>query len=195
MSKTLCFTGHRPNELFGYEYSEKVLKIVQDQQYSVLVKDIIQILHRLHPLGYSRFITGGAQGADQLAFWAVEFIREYYPEDNIENIVYVPFKGQEERWRRNGRFGQEEYRQMLDVATDIVYTSVGTYQGPQDMFRRNHAMANNSDAVLAIYGKNEDWHTAKGGTAECMRYAEKCGKPIIILNPFTSEVTIKGELQ
>ncbi len=202
MSKTLCFTGHRPNELFGYGYSAQALKndtfhrelIVQGYQYTDLVNDIIQILHRIHPLGYTKFITGGAQGADQLAFWAVAFIKDYYPEDGIENIVYVPYIEQWKRWRPKGLFGQNEYFQMLEAATDVVYVSEKSYRGPQDMIRHNHAMVDNSDAVLAIYGKSEDYHDAKGGTAECMRYAEKLGKPIIILNPFTHEVTTRGNL-
>lgn len=183
MSKTLCFTGHRPSGLFGYG-----LDTPTQERYNALTKELVDILHDLHQKRFSRFITGGAQGADQLAFWAVDFIKDYYLNDTFENVVYVPCKGQDSRWKEDGRFGKREYYQMLKKATEVVYISEGPYQGPWTMTRRNHAMVDASDAVLAIYGASEDWHTAKGGTAECMRYAEKRDKPIIIFNPFTNEV-------
>lgn len=183
MSKTLCFTGHRPSGLFGYG-----LDTSTQERYSALTKELVDILHDLHQKGFSRFITGGAQGVDQLAFWAIDFIKDYYPEDGIENIIYVPCIEQWKRWNPMGRFGQNEYIQMLEAATDVVYVSEKSYRGPQDMIRRNHAMVDNSDAVLAVYGKSEDYHDTKGGTAECMRYADKRGLPIIIFNPFTHEV-------
>lgn len=188
MSKTLCFTGHRPSGLFGYG-----LDTSTQERYSALTKELVDILHDLHQEGFSRFITGGAQGVDQLAFWAVDFIKDYYPDDKIENIIYAPCKGQESRWRHKGRFGQEEYNQMLSLATDIHHVSEEFYRGPQDMIRRNHAMVDDSDAVLAVYGKDEDYHNVKGGTAECMRYADKLGKPLIIFNPFTEEITYENQ--
>ena len=183
MSKTLCFTGHRPSGLFGYG-----LDVSTQEQYNALTKELVDILHKLHRKGFSRFITGGAQGVDQLAFWAVDFIKDYYPMDNIDNVVYVPCVEQWKRWKPTGRFGQNEYFQMLDIATDVVYVSEKPYRGPQDMVRRNHAMVDNSDAVLAVYGKSEYYQNTKGGTAECMRYADKRGLPIIIFNPFTNEI-------
>lgn len=84
--KTVCFTGHRPNRLAGY--TSRV-------PYTIFVKRLKKILIPFISQGYTRFITGGAQGIDQLAFWAVEGLKKAGYE--VQNIVYVPYEGQELR--------------------------------------------------------------------------------------------------
>ena len=64
---TICFTGHRPNRLAGYN---------SRAPYTMFVRKLKQMLVPLIRQGYTRFITGGAQGIDQLAFWAVEGLKE-----------------------------------------------------------------------------------------------------------------------
>ena len=118
------------------------------------------------------FITGGAQGFDQLAFWAVHKLKSKYP--YIKNVVYVPFKGQESRWMENGLFGQKEYRLMLQLADEVKYL----YEKPKQyevvglLMNRNHRMADDSDFVFALCN-DETWTNpeTRGGTQECMRYA------------------------
>lgn len=53
---------------------------------------------------------------------------------------------------------------------------------------RNHVMVADADLVIAfLTGDNIDWRNAKGGTAECIRYAVSQNKPIlsIIYRPGT----------
>ena len=61
--KTACFTGPRPNQLFGYYHLER---------YDIITQALGELLPQLVAQGTFDFISGGAQGFDQLAFWAVE---------------------------------------------------------------------------------------------------------------------------
>ena len=103
---TVCFTGRRPKDLCGYNADS----------YKTLVSAVLVILENLYQTqGVRRFITGGAQGFDQLAFWAVHNLRKNHPD--VENILYLPFRGQESRWLAKGPFSQDEYRLMQSMAT------------------------------------------------------------------------------
>jgi len=45
------------------------------------------------------------------------------------------------------------------------------------MQKRNEYMVDNADIVIAV------WDGTKGGTCNCVRYAKKLGKDIVIINP------------
>lgn len=60
MSKTICFTGRRPKDLFGY-YNYDAYKEIQD-----VLSPILEAHYTTN--GVRNFISGGAQGFDQLAF-------------------------------------------------------------------------------------------------------------------------------
>lgn len=67
MINTVTFTGPRPKKLFGYNDKESYQKIVDVLK--VQVKDA-------YDNGARRFISGGAQGLDQMAFWAVYSVKK-----------------------------------------------------------------------------------------------------------------------
>jgi len=180
--KTICFTGHRPIKLHGYIR----------EPYLPLVEKLTAWIIELHEnnCAPTKFISGGAQGIDQLAFWAVSHAKKIYPE--IINTVYVPFKDQERRWRTNGPFSQEDYHLMLSKADEVVYlqpelTDYG--QIKKALFERNHRMVNDSDYVIGVY-HGEDFRTApNGGTAECLKYAIQQNKKITLIDPFTLQLS------
>lgn len=109
MEKTICFTGKRPRDLYGYDFNDSYMKLIQ-KLYSwmmdVCMKENVQTS-----------ITGGAQGFDQIAFWACTAA-------NIGVIlkrrkIYVPFKGQEKGWAKTGLFGQGDYESILRLADEM----------------------------------------------------------------------------
>lgn len=187
MGKTICFTGRRAKGLAGYDR----------ENYNMFVSELAQWLSRsfCREEGTVKFISGGAQGFDQLAFWAVDLARmDPKRKADIDNTIYVPFRGQESVWKEDGLFSRSEYRAMLDTADHVEYLS----EKPADfsgicraLTDRNHEMVDVSDMVVALYAR-DDWRTAKGGTAECMRYAEAAGKPIVQIK---YEKTDSGELK
>lgn len=177
MNNTLCFTGHRPNKLAGYDknaYTDFVNNLAISLEAYVVYKSI------------NTFISGGAQGFDQLAFWAVNKLKQNHPEWHIKNIVYVPFVGQESRWSKFGLFSQAEYQQMLKLADEIhiCYPDVKPTNDfsmiRQALMGRNEQMVDSSCRVLAMYSQDEDDQNklTPGGTAECVRYAKSVGKPV-----------------
>lgn len=168
---TICFTGHRPNRLAGY--NSRAL-------YTMFVRKLKQMLVPFIRQGYTRFITGGAQGIDQLAFWAVEGLKkEGYA---VQNIVYVPYEGQELRWSVEGMFSRQEYRLMLEKADGVVYLyrKGQSFKVVDALMERNHAMCSVSDKIIGVYGGN-DFHNDNGGTAECLRYAENTCLEIVLV--------------
>lgn len=162
-SDTMAFTGRRPKDLCGYDAAS----------YRQSVADLAEILYFFYNNGIHRFISGGAQGFDQLAFWAVHRLKTQKGCTDVENILYLPFKGQERRWAETGCFSQKEYRQMTALA-DSVHIISGN-NSIRALFDRNHAMVNDSGILLGLY-PDSSWRTAKGGTAECLRYAVSCKK-------------------
>lgn len=171
VNHTICFTGRRPKDLCGYNR----------EAYPNFVKDLTDFLEKeFYANGGCRFITGGAQGFDQLAFWSVNHLKEQY--NHIENIVYIPFQEQSSAWKKEGVFSQKEYNQMLKNADEIYVLSeidnTDKKQVVEAMYHRNHQMIDNSNIVVALY-PDDTWRTnMKSGTSETMRYAHEQGKTI-----------------
>ncbi len=166
---TLCFTGTRPKNLCGYE----------KQSYTRFVKELMDYLKsEFYDNGFRTFISGGAQGFDQLAFWAGYHLKQQENLSDLQNVVYVPFAGQEKVWAEKGSFSQAEYKAMLKVADEVKILRPGisriSCSVSEALLNRNHRMVADSSLLVALFPEGEDFHTKmRSGTAECMRYAEK----------------------
>jgi uncharacterized phage-like protein YoqJ len=171
----ICFTGHRAKGLCGYK----------KDSYTDFVNDLAAaLLAAMKPNEQYTFISGGAQGFDQLAFMAVDIVKKTRPDTC--NEVYVPFRGQADIWPIGSFFGQRMYNDMLNKADNVRY--LHDRLTPRDnavrlLMSRNCVMVDNSDITIALY-EDDNWHDAKGGTAACMRYAETKNHPVIRL-PYT----------
>lgn len=164
-SLTLTFTGHRPDKLAGYErdayrdFTDSLSELLYEEYYTN---------------GYRKFITGGAQGFDQLAFWAVEKMRRTHQLPDVENVVYIPFEGQERRWKSEGTFSQADYkkmRRMSDKSVVLIPYASSRGEVVAALMSRNRDMVDASDRVLALCN-SDTWETDSGGTAACMQYAK-----------------------
>lgn len=173
--KSISFTGPRPKKLRDYDH-DKYVKFVDE-----LTKILIYITGLF---GIERYVSGGAQGFDQLAFWAVNKAKRAVGNTETKNIVYKPFEGHELRWLETGLFSQSEYRTMCSMADEVKILSQGSndYRTTAKLLDdRNHAMVNDTDLVIALYPSG-NWRTAAhSGTANCMKYAVKNNKPILQL--------------
>lgn len=174
--ETVCFTGRRPKDLWGYE--------PKNDEYEVLTGIVEKKVEELAAKGYRRFITGGAQGFDQVAFDAVDTVRRMHPELGIQNVLYAPCKGQDAKWAEKGRFSKTAYKNMLNFATYVRYVHDRPYESPKDLMDRNHAMVEDASLCVALWPESENFRTTmKSGTAECMRYAKKQGLKLEIIDP------------
>lgn len=70
---------------------------------------------------------------------------------------------------------------MLEKADGVVYLykKGQVFKAVDALMKRNHAMCHASDKIIAIY-EGTDFHNDKGGTAECLRYAEKTYLEIVL---------------
>jgi len=154
------FTGHR--KLGGYK--------IPNPTYNYVEKQIKKVLVQNFPKGVDKIVSGMAIGADTLAVKiAIEL--------GIPFIAAIPFAGQESKWPK---FVQEEYRALLKQADNIVIVSEGGYS-PEKMQIRNEWIVNHSDAMIAIFNE-----VPKGGTYNCICYAEEMKKPTYKINPARS---------
>lgn len=79
-------------------------------------------------------------------------------------------------------FSRQEYRLMLEKADGVVYLHKKgqMFKAVDALMERNHAMCDVSDKIIGVY-EGSDFHNDRGGTAECLRYAEKiCLETILI---------------
>lgn len=152
----VCGTGHRPNKLGGYSIDAAFrteMKIVDwlDEKGGDFRDNLV-------------IISGGALGWDQALARAAARC-------GVPYLMYLPFEGFDSRWPPSSR---KELEGLCSAALDVVYVEEPGY-APWKMQRRNEAMVDTSDLVLAC------WNGTQGGTANCVRYAEKIGRPIVNL--------------
>lgn len=183
MEKAVSFTGHRPRK---FVTNNQKVNVFNKEFYTKFSEQIYNYLEQLYNKdGYRNFITGGAQGFDQIVFWQVyELQLRYSRLENakITNNLYIPFFGQFERWKPTGLFGKEKYQEILYVADEIVDCSSYIYQ-PVPTFKlmhnRNHRMIDDSQLLVACITKEE--YTSgniQGGTSEAITYAKNQNKKI-----------------
>ena len=162
--KACAFTGHRPKKL-PWGYNEKDMRCV------ALKAELERQIRLLIQEGVMDFLSGMAEGIDLLAAEIVLNLRAEYPDIKLHCIL--PCRGQEAEWPAAS---QARYHAILEQADSIVYVS--RIFRKNCMLERNHFLAAHSDVLLAVY--NGEY---RGGTAATIRYAQKLGHSIIILDP------------
>lgn len=141
-------TGHRPDKLGGYDGN--VLRH--------LALTAKQWLER-NPA--ERVISGGALGWDQALALAAARLK-------IPLTLALPFRNFDSKWPSHSR---KLLSDIIAMADTTVYVCEDGY-APWKMQQRNKYMVDNCDLVLAL------WNGTKGGTANCIAYADSRGKPV-----------------
>lgn len=144
----LAGTGHRPNKLGGYSASAS----------NRLRELAISELRRIEP---SIVISGMAIGWDQALAEAAITLQ-------IPLHAYTPFIGQEAAWPFESR---SRFNRIMARASRVVVVSPGNYAAWK-MQRRNERMVDDCTVLLAL------WDGSDGGTANCVRYAQRVQRSI-----------------
>jgi uncharacterized phage-like protein YoqJ len=144
-------TGHRPNKLGGYD----------DAILGRLV-GLADMYLKTTMASATDVISGMALGWDTAVALAALDI-------GIPLTAAVPFDGQEDAWPPEAR---RRYQNIIARATKVHVVSPGGYD-IWKLHARNEWMVDNADRMVALWDGGE-----KGGTAACVRYAEKKGKPV-----------------
>ncbi|MCA1021478.1 SLOG family protein [Halobacillus litoralis] len=166
---TACFSGHRPNKLYGYDpYSKGNKRLL-----NVLRKEIVR---HIEEEDVSTFITGMALGIDQWAARIVLALQRKYP--HVRLVAALPCRKQYSKWNEQSK---KEWQWIIDRCAEVNHVSTEAYT-PWCMQKRNEWMVNNSKSIIAVHDGT------KGGTKNCIDYAKEQGKTIRVINPKTLEV-------
>ena len=167
MSRISCaFTGHRPSK-FPWKYDET------DSRCVALKSALAEQIKLLADTGVTQFLSGMAQGVDSWSAISVLALREKNPVIKLHCIL--PCREQANKWTASS---QNLYRSILERADSIVYVSRDYHK--DCMLERNRFLVEHTSTLLAVYNGEQ-----RGGTAATVRYAQKMGREIIVIDPIT----------
>ncbi len=169
--RTCAFTGRR----YLAQHDFKSPYILQIRQF--LESAIIFLIEKE---GVDRFISGGAIGADMLAYFTILKLQKAYP--HIENILALPFKGHEKRFDLQNK---KWFYIALKRANQVVYvdTLEGYKQGkpgiydPGKYIWRDRWMVDQTKHLIALWDRER-----RGGTWATIKYANETQKNWILIN-------------
>lgn len=144
-----AMTGHRPPKLGGYDPMNPTRRALKAAVRAFYIR-----------AGIRKAIIGMALGFDQDAAWVAHSL-------GLPFVAAVPFEGQELAWPNQA---QAEYRELLKLAHEVVIVSPGGYAAWK-MQKRNEWMADRAAEAQGWLGAG--WDGSDGGTANCVRYAER----------------------
>lgn len=163
IEKACCFTGHRPRYFaFGTDEADPDCIRIQD-----FLRERCEWL--ITEKGVTHFVSGGAVGVDTWAMEAVLALKETYPHISLE--CALPYADMPDGFAPGDRERYARIARRLDIITVLNSERV-----PGCMQRRNEYMVDCSSYVIAV------WTGRRSGTANTIRYAEKCGRTVFCLN-------------
>lgn len=172
MDKTAYFTGHRPQDLNGFDPQDNV-EIISMGRDSVI--DLIE------NHGVTNFYAGGAIGWDT---WMAKVIiglrRTLYP--HIKLILAIPCKGQWEVWKEHNPEDIFEWMRIYEQADKVEYAYNNLYEH-WVLPNRNTYMVDRGLYCIACWNGKES-----GGTWDCLKKSRKKERKIITINPRTMEI-------
>lgn len=156
----VCVTGHRPSKLWGYD--------INKEEWTNL-KNLFKTI--LYTLKATEAVTGMALGVDIVfAIAVLELKEEGFP---VKLHCAIPCRGQQSKWPVES---QRVYERILEQADEVTLVSDEDYK-PWLMQKRNEYVVDLVDKVIAV------WDGSSGGTANCVRYAEKKKKEVLWFKP------------
>ena len=149
-AKECCVTGHRDIPAERIAYVEQQLR-----------REVLEAIEA----GYTRFISGFAEGTDLMFAAIVAEQKKLHPELFLE--AAIPYAGRLKT--RN-----KQFHALLQVC-DGIKIMCREYT-PSCFMQRNRYMAWESQQVIAVYDGRD-----RGGTLFTLRYAHTLGKEIRLI--------------
>ena len=161
---TVCFTGHRPQNLpFGFN-EEDPRCIRMRRMLARKTEELILQQCATH------FISGMAIGVDMICAEIVLELSQKYPHITLE--CAVPCKSQPNKWYDSMK---ERYCSILERSNKV--TIIQEKYTSDCMHKRNRYMIECADIVIAV------WDGKPSGTGYTVNYAKEKGRKVYILNP------------
>lgn len=153
----IAFTGHRPqktnNEWDGIGKCSDYIR-----------SEINKELSKHNDI---TIISGMALGVDMIA-------AEIAISKSLPLIAAIPFIGQERMWQKASK---DRYNGILGYSQCTKHIVCEGGYAAYKMQVRNEWMVNNCDLLIAVFDGTE------GGTANCVKYAKKVNKQIVLIDP------------
>ena len=149
-TKVCCVTGHRDIPTDRAVYVEQALR----REVLAAIED-----------GYTRFISGFAEGTDLMFAAIVAEQKEYSP--NLHLAAALPYAGRI-------KTKNKQFHDLLRICDEV--TVVCQEYTPSCFMRRNRYMAVKSQRVIAVYDGRD-----RGGTLYTMRYAHTLEKEVRVI--------------
>lgn len=187
-------TGHRTSGLNNGMDNKNLLECPFYYEIAnILRKYALTEIHRIQSEGKGEkfiMITGMASGIDTVWGLMAKKLKLEFP-DIVELECYIPFRNHKPK----NTYNRKKY-EAITAAADIVhmvcdedYEKDGIKR-PWLLTNRNHVMVDSmtdeQDVLVAVFYDNG---SKKGGTRECINYGKKHHKQIMILEPYTHEIT------
>ena len=149
-TKVCCVTGHRDIPAERISYVEQELR----REVRAAIED-----------GYTRFISGFAEGTDLMFAAIVAEEMEHHPELFLE--AAIPYAGRI-------KTKNQQFHELLRACNGVKI--VCKEYGHSCFMQRNRYMAGESQRVIAVYDGRD-----RGGTLFTMRYAHTLGKEVRVI--------------
>ena len=161
--KVCAFTGYRPQKMpWGLDEMSPLCL-----EFKFRLRESLEYLIGM---GYADFLSGSALGFDLMAAEIVLSLRQKYPW--VRLIMVIPFDGQADKWPEEQR---RRRAAVMEASDRIIYISHAFDRGVY--FRRNRAMVERADLLLAAYDGRP------GGTEKTVAYAHSRGTRVLRLSP------------
>lgn len=173
ISKSVCFSGHRPEKLPG--------KGMDDSSETAFIRNLLicKIEESIRE-GYTRFYSGVARGIDLWAAGAVLELKENNP--GIELICVKPVENQGSNFPEKDKL---LYESVIKRADKVICTSSGYSKNCYAV--RNRYMVDNAEKLIAFV-KNY-----RSGTGQTINYARKLGRKTDITDLSSIDYLMKYE--
>lgn len=172
VSKTCCFTGHRPNRL---PWGEQ-----ENHPNALACKALLAMeMEQAWQDGYRRFFCGMALGADLIFAEAVLACQQVHPD--ITLLAAIPCEDQTRGWPEDQKTRYQEILRCIAPQNIILIQRKRTRDC---MLRRNRFMVGHSQRIIALYDAK-----SSGGTHYTLSYALSQKLERVIINPVTLDVT------
>jgi uncharacterized phage-like protein YoqJ len=146
--------------MYGYNLSDNRYLKLKEQFKQILIEE-----------NCTEAITGMALGVDTVFALAVLELKD--KGYNIKLHCAIPCLNHSSKWFEESVV---LYKEILDKADVVKFVTEQPYQVWM-MQKRNEYMVNRADKVIAV------WDGSKGGTGNCVAYAKKQNKDIILIRP------------
>lgn len=171
----LAVTGHRPSKLDNaYDLMHPTnVKIAFAMRRFILSKaGYNEETNTFATDGKILLISGMALGVDTL--WALVALKlKYQFPGKFDLECAIPCANHSSRWKKSD---QERHADIIKRSGIVTMVSEEPY-APYLMQKRNEYMVDKADELLAV------WDGTKGGTGNCVKYAEKKGSIIYRYHP------------